>query len=315
MSTNVYRKAVMSGGAMGSMFTGLIVVIVVIATIYYTYQWLYSAQSSTSVIPILVGSPSMTATKIDAASGYPTVSSVNLSGITDAGQYSASFWVYVADTKGFLAPGGGTKLANLMEISNNRFSSTAPGNTLIYVALNPANAALVVRQSTLDPNEQINNSLHAPNGNSYPLESLIDNYNAGTTFKSNDRCDIINGIEFQRWVLVSVVANSRTLDVYIDGKLARSCVYKSGFAIGAKGGNATAYFGLNNGGNLKGYFANGNFFKYALTPDAVWKIYQDGPAGPYSTWNWLMSLFSVNVTLNQSALSDLNPCTACQATG
>ena len=143
----------------------------------------------------------------------------------------------------------------------------------------------------------------------------IDNYNAGTTFKSNDRCDIINGIEFQRWVLVSVVANSRTLDVYIDGKLARSCVYKSGFAIGAKGGNATAYFGLNNGGNLKGYFANGNFFKYALTPDAVWKIYQDGPAGPYSTWNWLMSLFSVNVTLNQSALSDLNPCTACQATG
>ena len=301
----------MRGGAMNSSFIGIIIVLLVIASLYYVYQWLYAA-STTSVTPILVGSPSMTSTGIDKASGFGTVSAVDLSGVNDAGQYSASFWVYVADAKGFLAPGGSTQLAHLMEISNNRFSSTAPGNTLIYVGLNPVNASLVVRQSTMDPKEQINNSLATTTGNSFPLDALIDNYNTGTNFKSNDRCDIVNGIEFQRWVLITVVGNSRTLDVYIDGKLARSCVYKSGFALGSKGGAGTAYFGLNNNGNLKGYFASGNFYNYALTPDAVWKVYQNGPTGPASIWNWLANAFSVNVNLNNDGLNQLNPCTACQ---
>ena len=300
----------MRGGAMNTTIIGLIIVILVIASLYYVYTWLYAA-SSTTITPILSGSPSMSSTSIDKASGLGVISAVDLSGVSDAGQYSTSFWVYVADTKGFLGPGGSTQLAHLMEISSNRFSKTAPGNTMIYVGLNPVNASLVVRQSTMDPKEQINNSLTAVNGNSYPLNALIDNYNTGTSFKSNDRCDIINGIEFQRWVLISIVGNSRTLDVYIDGKLARSCVYKSGFSLGAKGGAGTAYFGLNNNGNLKGYFADGKFYNYALTPDAVWKIYQDGPTGPFNMWNWLSSIFSVNANVNNTALNQLNPCTAC----
>uniref|UniRef100_A0A6C0KPR0 Lectin/glucanase superfamily protein n=1 Tax=viral metagenome TaxID=1070528 RepID=A0A6C0KPR0_9ZZZZ len=310
MSSNNSKFPTMRGGAMNTMFIGLIVVILVLASLYYVYSWLYAA-STTTVTPILTGSPSMTSANSDKSSGLGAVSAVELTGINDAGQYSTSFWVYVADTKGFLGPGGSTQLAHLMEISNNRFSKSAPGNTLIYVGLNPVNASLVVRQSTMDPKEQINNSLTAVNGESYPLSSLIDNYNSGTTFSTNDRCDIVNGIEFQRWVLITVVGNSRTLDVYIDGKLARSCVYKSGFSLGSKSGAGTAYFGLNNNGNLKGYFASGNFYNYALTPDAVWKIYQNGPAGPFNAWNWLSSIFSVNANLNNSTLNELNPCTAC----
>ena len=311
----------MSGGSTNSTIIGLILLIVIFIGLYYIYQWLYKTKGGVKVTSILSGSPSMTATAIDKVSGQGAVAAVDLSGVSDAGQYSTSFWVYVADTKGFLGPGGSTHLAHLMEISNNRFSSSAQGNTLIYVGLNPVNAALVVRQSTMDPNEQINNSLSSPRANSYPLESLIDNYNIGANpsnsevpFKSKDRCDIINGIEYQRWVLITVVGNSRTLDVYIDGKLARSCVYSSGFSLGPKG-NGTAYFGLNNNGNLKGYFSTGNFYNYALTPDAVWKIYQDGPGGPFSLWNWLTNTFSVNVNTNQVAMNQLNPCTACQQTG
>jgi hypothetical protein len=312
MSTNVNKYSVMRGGSIGSTLLSLLVVLVAIVVLIYTYQWLFNSQSNTSTVSILSGNPSMTATVMDSASGYSVVSSTELTGVNDNGQYSASFWVYVTDTKGFLAPGGSAQLAHLMEISNNRFSKTNPGNTLIYVGLNPVNATLVVRQSTTDPTQQINNSLTAQSGGSYPLTSLINNYNAGTTFTSNDRCDIINGIEFQRWVLITVVANSRTLDVYIDGKLARSCVYSSGFSLGSKSGSGTAYFGLNNGGNLKGYFANGNYYNYALSPDAVWKTYQDGPAGPFSIWGWLTSIFSVNINLNPSVANQLNPCNACK---
>lgn len=315
MSSNVNRYSVMRGGGIFSTLFRIFIVILVIVVLIYVYQWLYKSSSGVSEVAILSGSPSMTSTLTDSASGYPVVSSTNLTGVNDNGQYSASFWVYVTDTKGFLAPGGGAQLAHLMEISNNRFSTTKPGNTLIYIGLNPVNATLVVRQSTTDPNQQINNSLTKQNGDSYPLSSLIDNYNTGSTFKSSDRCDIINGIEFQRWVLISVVANSRTLDVYIDGKLARSCVYASGFSLGSSSGSGTAYFGLNNGGKLKGYFANGKFFNYALTPDAVWKIYQDGPSGPFSISAWLASMFSVNVSINPSIVNQLNPCTACNQQG
>lgn len=249
----------------------------------------------------------MSKTTTDTVSGKTIVAASEITGVLDGGEYSASFWVYIADTKGF-ASGSTSKLAHLFEISNSRFStspSATKGNTLVFVGLNPINGSLIVRQSTSDPTESINNSLSTgATGTTYPLDSLITSYNSGTTYTSDDRCDISNGIEYQRWVLVTVVGNGRTLDVYIDGKLARSCVYKAGFALGSPTGKAQAYFGMDNGGSLKGYFSNGVFYNYALTPDAVWAIYQQGPGGSFSITDFFKNLFSLNV--NFSTTGGLN---------
>jgi hypothetical protein len=231
------------------------------------------------------------------------VSMTSLTGILDGGQYSASLWVYVSDTKGFNTVGG-APLAHLLEISNKRFDETSKGNTLVFIGLNPVNGTLVVRQSSSDPTEVIDNSmsLNSATSTKYPLNSLINNYGSDTKFNtSDDRCDIINGIEYQRWILVSVVGNGRTLDVYVDGKLARSCIYKGSFALGSSAGTGQAIVGYNNNGNLKGFFSKGNFYNYALTPDQVWANYQAGPGGSFSFSEFFSTLFNLNVSFQGTA--------------
>jgi hypothetical protein len=171
--------------------------------------------------------------------------------------------------------------------------SDPSGGTLVFVGLNPKNGNLVVRQSTGDAQDpQI--------ANSTALTGLIDGYNVGTTYTRDNRCDIINGIEYQRWILISLVANNRTLDVYIDGKLARSCVYKGNFTLSGNTGTLKARFGYNNGGKLKGYFSKGNYYNYPVSPDLVWASYQEGPGDPFSISNFFNSLFSVDVKFGQT---------------
>ena len=285
-------------------FLGIVIFILVIVALYYLYNFLYGKNASYGQVNILGNAIPTTKTFIDPLSKQSVVGATDITGILDGGQYSVSFWVYVADTKGF-AQSQPSRLANLLEISDSRFSTTNKGNTLIYVGLNPINATLVVRQSTSDPSSMIKNSMGDDvQGGSYSLNSLINSYNSGSSFTSDDRCDILNGIEYQRWILVTVVGNGRTLDVYVDGKLARSCVYKSNFALGSQTGKGTAYFGLNNEGNLKGYMSSGSYYNYALTPDAIWSLYQAGPTGYFTIGSFFSNLFNVDVSFGTTAGMD-----------
>jgi len=304
---------------------GFVIIAVVLYVLYYLYTVLYKGSDKTDIISIgSINMPASTTMANEAniylsktAAGKSYVAKQELKGLTDAGQYSTSTWVYVVDTKGFL--GSSASLANLLEISSgpsDRFDATPAnrGKTLLYIGLNPKNAALVVRQSTMDASNTIDNVLETPDSahpsTKYPLSSLITGYNSGTTYSGNDRCDIVNGIEYQRWIMVSTVANGRTLDVYIDGKLARSCVYTAGYSGG--NGKATAYVGMDNNDKLKGYFSNIKYYSYAQSPEEVWRTYQSGPGGPFNLFKWMGSFFSVNVTFSGSALNSMNPCAACQ---
>ena len=288
------------------MGVGLIIFIAIVVGLYYLYDFLYGSTLAKASVSILSGTPSMSKATVNVSTVSGTgkaVSMTNLTGVLDGGQYSTSMWIYVSDTKGF-NKAGGAPLAHLLEVSNNRFSDTAKGNTLLFVGLNPTNGSLVVRQSSSDATEVIDNAMASSSttATKYPLESLINNYNTDTKFRnSDDRCDIINGIEYQRWILVTVVGNGRTLDVYIDGKLARSCIYKGSFALGSSAGTGQAVVGYNNEEKLKGFFSKGEFYNYALTPDQVWANYQAGPGGSFSFSDFFSTLFNLNVSFQSSA--------------
>ncbi len=127
------------------MVIGLVIFILVVVGLYYLYNFLYGSTKSYGSVTILNGSLPATKTVNDPNSALNYVSGTQLTGILDGGQYTTSFWVYVADTKGFAASGG-AKLAHLMEISNNRFpsGSNPKGNTLVFVGLNPTNGSLIM---------------------------------------------------------------------------------------------------------------------------------------------------------------------------
>ena len=286
-----------SMGGMAKPLIGIVIFILFVIGIYYLYNFLYGTNVSFASVDLLSDVRSATKTTPVGSTGKAAVAATNLTGLLDGGQYTASFWVYVADAKSIT--GTNANLIHLMEISNNRFATTQAekGNTLIFVGLNPINGTLIVRQSASD-SPKISNSMDAASqtANAFPLDSLLSTYNSSSSpFKQDDRCDILNGVEYQRWLLVTVVGNGRTLDVYIDGKLARSCVYNSNYALGSTSGAATAYFGLGNGDSMKGFFSGGKFYNYALTPDAIWSLYQAGPTGYFNIGTFFSNLFNINV--------------------
>lgn len=320
------------GGAIGNSITGIIIIVVVLFLIYYLYNWLMKGDDAYKTITILSGSAPMSSSAVNSTVGNPTaanpsgttaacgtpvaVTNTVVTKIMDGGQYAVTFWVYVSDTKGFLNAGA-PQLAHLIEISD--FASTETtrsGKTMLFVGLNPKNGGLVIRQNTSDVTELIDNSLTTYTNGSYPLSSLITDYNQETKYNTRDKCDIPNGIEYQRWVLVGVVGNGRTLDIYIDGKLARSCVYKANWALNNIQGKGKIMLGLGNDTKLRGFFSNANYYSWALSPEEMWRTYQNGPGGPFSIWKWLKQYFSISVDVNGTAIDKLiDPCTTCANSG
>jgi hypothetical protein len=315
----------MRGGGIGTNVVGILMAALVLYLLYILYNWLYNSTVSGS--PIRVGGVNMSFNDFSAvpnakmygsldvvtAPAGTYVATTGLTGLTDSGQYSVSMWVYVVSA---VAPTG-SPLMNLFEISSgDRFATTKKGKTLLYIGLNPKNAGLVVRQSTMDSTDSvIDNTLTSSDADTapskYPLSSLISSYNTGSTYTNSDRCDIVNGIEYQRWVLITTVANNRTLDVYIDGKLSRSCVYKAGYGFNSP--TANAYVGLDNKNALKGYSSSVYFYDYAMSPEQVWRTYQTGPGGPVSWSQWISSFFILNTNFGGASLNTASACAACQA--
>jgi len=315
----------MRGGGIGTNVVGILLATLVLYLLYILYNWLYSSTVSGS--PVRIGGVNMPLNDFTPALDASTngivkgasapsgtyVAATGLKGLTDSGQYSVSMWVYVVSA----VPFTGSPLMNLFEISSgDRFASSKSGKTLLYIGLNPKNAGLVVRQSTMDENDSvIDNTLTSVNAGTaasrYPLSSLIGGYNSGSTYTNSDRCDIVNGIEYQRWVLITTVANNRTLDVYIDGKLSRSCVYKAGYGFNSP--TAKAYVGLDNNNALKGYASSVYLYDYAMSPEQVWRTYQTGPGGPISWSQWFSSFFKVSATFGGSSLNSATACAACEA--
>jgi hypothetical protein len=98
-------------------------------------------------------------------------------------------------------------------------------------------------------------------------------------------CDIQN-IPLQKWVCLAVVMNGRVMDVYMDGKLARSCVLP-GVPIVESGRN---YLSLGLQGGWAGNVSTTRFYGYALTPQRLYELYQEGPdggKGPSSKYGFL----------------------------
>ena len=90
---------------------------------------------------------------------------------------------------------------------------------------------------------------------------------------SKHTCNVDN-IPIQKWVNVIVSLYGRTMDVYIDGKLVRTCVLPGV----AKVSNTAPLYITPNGG-FSGYTSNVNYYANSLNPQEAYNIYRDGYGG------------------------------------
>ena len=92
-------------------------------------------------------------------------------------------------------------------------------------------------------------------------------------------CSVAN-VPVQSWVNLLVSVYGRSMDVYIDGKLVKTCLLPG---IAAINNNANIYVTPN--GGFDGYTAKLQYYPNATNPQQAWNIYSSG----YT--NWLSSIF------------------------
>jgi len=141
-------------------------------------------------------------------------------------------------------------------------------------------------------------STSTPNSNDPLATGSLTRANVDTFFKplalddsllnTSAKCDLPE-IDMQRWTLLTVNMNGRTTDVYLDGKLARSCVSPSYYKVDPTG----VKMNLCDYGGFDGHLTGVTVYSYSLTPSEIYSIYVGGPSanGTSNIFSWLFSPF------------------------
>jgi hypothetical protein len=248
--------------------TIIIVIIVILGLVglYYLYNYLFGGPTPAAVIIAKQQSA-----KLDPSA--PIVKpSAALPPLYSGGEFSVSTWIYVNDwsyrngyNKAVLSIGGPT-------IDTLRIYMGGQKPTL-KVRVNTSQGTTGTPLTNANSKGGLFTTLQTDSG-------MLD---------STANCDIPN-VEFQRWVCIVVAINGKTCDVYMDGKLVRSCVLENYF-------NVDSAYALTVGeaGGFGGNINTTQMYGYALSPDLVYNNYMAGPMPVSSILGFLTSFFEPSV--------------------
>ena len=103
----------------------------------------------------------------------------------------------------------------------------------------------------------------------------LDDYQAA----GNHEC-VIDAIPIQKWVNVIVSLYQQTLDVYLEGKLVKTCVLPG---VAVRNNNASIFItpkqSNGNDGGFSGWTSSFRYMSYASNPQEAYNIYKDGFGG------------------------------------
>lgn len=243
-------------------FINLIVVVIALIIVYYSFGFFYGTSTSSGV--------TVQSDKISANQGvknYKTQAQ-----IYEGGEYSVNFWMYVS---GWNYKQGTRK--HVLEIGGTNFAT-------LLVALGAYKNSLNVRVDTKDASGASVGGIGLTNADK---EAFFKPLQSDTALTVQPMCDI-DEIDLQRWIQVTVTINGRTCDVYIDGKLARSCVLPSFFKVDPTGQSVTVV----DRGGFDGYVSQVSTYNYSLNPNNVYNMYMAGPTGSsLDPWAYFTGLF------------------------
>lgn len=278
---NVRQSAAGTIGAVGKSLGGFVFLIIAAIVLYYLYQYLYSASGLTSTPIITNPIPGNTVTDPPLYTIPP---------IYEGGEYSITFWTYV------------TAYKDQTGLSKHILEIRGVDKSTLVVGLDAFTNKLMVRvntNETVTPGATGASAITNPALTSAYVRSLFQTVQAASGLLTQElpMCDLPE-IEMQRWVCIGIVLNGRTVDVYLDGKLARSCVLKSVFAVDSKGMKLK----LLDFNGFSGYLGDVVVYNYALSPDQAYRIYMQGPSAQSGSGilGWLSSFFNVKGTVTYS---------------
>ena len=85
---------------------------------------------------------------------------------------------------------------------------------------------------------------------------------------------MVPNIPIQKWTNLMVSLNTRTLDIYVNGKLVRTSVLP-----GMPKLDPNAVLNLTPRGGFSGYTSRFNYWSDTINPQEAWNVYKSGPGG------------------------------------
>jgi hypothetical protein len=100
-------------------------------------------------------------------------------------------------------------------------------------------------------------------------------------------CSVAN-IPIQKWVNLVLSVYGRTMDLYVDGKLVRTCLLPG---VASVNNNSNIY--VTPRGGFDGWTSKLQYYPNSLNPQQVWNIYTQG----YSSWSSMFNAYQIEISL------------------
>jgi len=101
------------------------------------------------------------------------------------------------------------------------------------------------------------------------------------------KCSVSN-VPIQKWVNLTFSVYGRSMDIYMDGKLVRTCLLP-----GVANVNNSSNIYVTPDGGFEGWTAKFQYYPNSLNPQDAWNIYTKG----YSTWASMFNAYQVQLSL------------------
>lgn len=273
--------------------------------LYYLYQYLFGPKTDNAYSLIT----STQTAQVDASKPI-SFTTTQLAPLYEGGEFTISTWIYVSNwsyrsgfNKSVLRIGGQTfdtiriylgahkpKLYVRLHTQDQNVVNTVPGTGASNGIPLPPSVAGTKPTTGLTPDSLTAATRDMTYVNMQMEAGLLDDSHS---------CDLPE-VPLQRWVNITVAVNGKTVDVYMDGKLARSCVLPNPFKVDARGylGNALEY------GGFGGQISTTTMYDSALNPEMVYKNYMAGPEPITSIGGLLGSVFAPNLHISVSTGSN-----------
>lgn len=265
-----------SNNSSNSPIVKMIPVLVIFAGLlglYYLYQYLFGPKMN-NAYQLITATQDANVPVDKPIKFQPTA----LAPLYEGGEFTISTWIYIANWS--LLPGQNKSIITIGG------TNVATSFDTIRIYLGAYTPKLYVKLDTHDSNST--GSVTGPTLNKLPFSTRTPVFTGPSAVDTADS-DICNipELPMQRWVNISVAVNAKVVDVYVDGKLSRSCVLPSTFKVDPSGYEAI----LLGYGGFGGKISTTTMYDIALNPEMVYKNYMAGPEPITSIGGWFSSFF------------------------
>jgi len=204
--------------------------------------------------------------------------------------YFIYIWVFSDNTRTNLLGMHNAKKKKVIDSDNLPQGSSADYTYSMWVYISNWNYRAGESKTILSRNNSDGKSApHISLGaNLNNIEVSLATYSSNSNNSEMHSCTLDN-IPLQTWAHVLVTLNNRALDLYLDGKLVRTCVLPG--VPKQSTGQPLVICGdsnENSPGGFDGYVSNINYLSRPVNPREAYAIYREGPGGS----NWFTNVFN-----------------------